>query len=97
MRARAPFATVAGVRIAGLRIAAPAARLLVGILRDAGVHDTAARIEQAIELEVATEAPLTVEDHEAILVVLGDNCPSGLSRLRRELLEEQRWLRRRPS
>jgi hypothetical protein len=85
------------VRIAGLRIAAPAARLLVGILRDAGVHDTAARIEQAIELEVATEAPLTVEDHETILVVLGDNCPSGLSRLRRELLEEQRWLRRRPS
>jgi hypothetical protein len=84
------------VRIAGLRIAVPAARLLVGILRDAGVHDTAARIEQAIELQVATEAPLTVEDHEAILVALGDNCPASLSRLRRELLEEQRWLRRRP-
>jgi len=85
------------VRIAGLRIAAPAARLLVGILQDAGYQDTAARIEQAIEVQVATEAPLTMEDHEAILEALGNSCPTSLTRLRRELLEEQRWLRRRPT
>ena len=85
------------MRIAGLRIAAPAARLLVGVLQDAGSHETAARIEQAIVLEVATEAPLTVEDHEAILEALAADRPTSLSRLRRELLEEQRWLRRRPT
>jgi len=45
---------------------------------------------------VATEAPLTWADHEAILVALGDNCPTSLSRLRRELLEEQRRMRRQP-
>lgn len=85
------------MRIAGLRVAAPAARLLVGILQDAGYRDTAARIDQAIELQVATEAPLTLEDHEAILVALGESCPTSLARLRRELLEEQRRLRRRPT
>jgi len=85
------------VRIAGLRIAAPAARLLVAVLQDAGYQDTAARVEQAIELHVATEAPLTMEDHEAILEALGNSCPTSLARLRRELLEEQRWLRRRPT
>ena len=85
------------MRIAGLRIDARVARLLVGLLGDAGYGDTAARIEQAIELRVATEAPLTVDDHEAILVALGNDCPVSLSRLRRELLEEQRRRRRLPS
>jgi hypothetical protein len=82
------------MRIVGLRIGAPVARLLVGIVRDAGFEDTAMRIEEAIELQVATEAPLTAADHDAILVALGANCPASLSRLRRELLEEQRRLRR---
>jgi hypothetical protein len=84
------------MRIAGLRIDPPVARLLAEIVRDAGFEDTAARLEQAIELRVATEAPLTWADHEAMLVALGDNCPTSLSRLRRELLEEQRRLRRLP-
>jgi hypothetical protein len=81
------------MRIAGLRLGAPVARLLSQILADAGFTDTAARITQAIELQVTTEAPLTLVDHEAILVALGDRCPPELSRLRRELLEEQRRLR----
>jgi len=85
------------VRIAGLRIAASTARLLVGILQDAGSHETAARIDRAIELQVTTEAPLTMDDHEAILAALGNSCPTSLSRLRRELLEEQRWVRRPPT
>ena len=84
------------MRIVGLRIGAPVARLLVEIVQEAGFDDTAARIAQAIELHVTTEAPLTAADHEAILVALGSNCPASLSRLRRELLDEQRWLRRRP-
>jgi hypothetical protein len=82
------------MRIAGLRIGAPQARLLASNLRDAGFEDTAAKLERAIELHVATEAPLTWADHEAILVALGDNCPTSLSRLRREVLEEQRRIRR---
>jgi hypothetical protein len=84
------------MRIAGLRIDPPVARLLAGLVRDAGFEDTAARLEQAIELRVATEAPLTWADHEAMLVALGDDCPTSLSRLRRELLDEQRRLRRLP-
>jgi hypothetical protein len=81
------------MRIAGLRIGAPVARLLAQILYEAGYADTAGKISQAIELQVTTEAPLTLEDHEAILVALGDRCPPELGRLRRELLEEQRRLR----
>jgi hypothetical protein len=85
------------VRIVGLRIAAPAARMLQEILEDGGHAATAARIAEAIELRVTTEAPLTAEDHEAILLALGEACPTGLARLRRELLEEQRRLRRFPA
>ena len=85
------------MRIVGLRLGAPVARLLVDILSDAGFDSTAAKIAQAIELQVATEAPLTAADHDAILIALGETCPSTLSRLRRELLEEQRRLRGRPS
>ena len=85
------------MRIVGLRIAAPAARLLQQILDDGGHHATAARVAEAIELQVTTEAPLTAADHEAILLALGDECPPSLARLRRELLEERRRLRRFPA
>jgi hypothetical protein len=81
------------MRIAGLRLSAPIARLLAQILDEAGFVATAGKITQAIELRVATEAPLTIADHEAILAALGDRCPPELYRLRRELLEEQRRLR----
>ena len=80
------------MRIAGLRISAPMARLLAQILEEAGFAETAGRVAQAIELQVTTEAPLTLADHEAILAALGDRCPPELARLRRELLEEQRRL-----
>jgi hypothetical protein len=85
------------MRIVGLRIAAPVAGLLVDRLEDAGFGSTAAKIAEAIELQVTTEAPLTTADHEAILIALGSNCPASLSRLRRELLEERRRLRGRPA
>jgi len=85
------------MRIVGLRIGAPVARLLVDLLEDAGFGSTAAKIAEAIELQVTTEAPLTTADHEAILIALGSDCPAGLSRLRRELLEERRRLRGRPA
>jgi len=81
------------MRIVGLRIGAPIARLLAEILDEAGFVDTAGKISEAIELQVTTEAPLTLADHEAILVALGDRCPPELARLRRELLEEQRRIR----
>jgi hypothetical protein len=82
--------TVAAMRIVGVRIGTPIARLLAEILESAGFDSTAEKIAQAIELQVTTEAPLTTADHEAILVALGSRCPPELSRLRRELLEEQR-------
>ncbi len=81
------------MRIVGLRIGAPLARLLAQILEEAGFLETAGKIAQAIELRVTTEAPLTIEDHDAILAALGDRCPPELARLRRGLLEEQRRLR----
>ncbi len=81
------------MRICGVRISAPAARLLAELLHGAGSNDTASKVATAIELQVTTEAPLTVADHEAILSVLGGHCPTGLSRLRRVLLEEQRHRR----
>ncbi len=81
------------MRIVGLRIAAPSARLLTQVLEEAGFAATAGKVSQAIELKVTTEAPLTAADHEAILVALGSRCPPELARLRRELLEEQRRLR----
>jgi hypothetical protein len=82
------------MRIVGVRIGAPIARLLVEILDGAGFGSTAGKVAQAIELQVTTEAPLTTTDHEAILVALGSRCPAELARLRRELLEEQRRRRR---
>ena len=85
------------MRIVGLRIDAPVARLLVGLLQDAGFDETAARIAQALELQVTTEAPLTMADYDAILVALGDSCPASLARLRRELLEVERRARRTPT
>jgi hypothetical protein len=81
------------VRIAGVRISPPNVRLLATILQDAGHDDTARKLADAIELRVF-EVPLTLADHEAILTSLGAHCPTGLAKLRRELLEDDRWRRR---
>ena len=85
---------VGAMRIAGVRLQPPVARLLSEILAGAGFGDTSAKIEEAIRLKVTVEAPLTAADHDAIRGVLDRNCPPTLYRLHRELLEDERYIRR---
>ena len=82
------------MRIAGVRLGAPVARLLSEILEGEGYPETAGKIAGAIEQKITLEAPLTPADYEAILDALDRNCPATLYRLRTELLEQQRRLRR---
>jgi hypothetical protein len=81
------------VRIAGIRISPQYARLLVEILARDGFDGTAARLAQAIDLQVTTEAPLTVADYEAVRAALQGDCPAGLRRLHAELDKDQRLRR----
>ncbi len=76
-----------------MRVDVQFVRLLAQIVQDAGFDDTARALADAIKVH-ANEVPLTIEDHEAILEALGADCPTGLARLRRELLEEQMRRRR---
>jgi hypothetical protein len=82
------------MRIAGVRLGAPAARLLSEMLESEGYPDTASRIGHAIKQRITIEAPLTLTDHEAISTVLAGNCPASLYRLHTELLEQERLRRR---
>ena len=82
------------MRLAGIRLQPEVARLLAEILEQSGFPETAARIAKAIELKVTVEAPLTAADYEAILEALGRDCPATLSPLRRQLLENRRYVRR---
>lgn len=82
------------MRIAGVRLGAPVARLLSEILESHGYPATAGRIADAIKLQVTVEAPLTGADHEAIAEALSRTCPAPLYRLRTEILEQQQRLRR---
>jgi hypothetical protein len=82
------------MRIAGVHLGAPVARLLSEILRAEGFPATADKVADAIEQRVTIEAALTLDDHQAILAALRRNCPSSLNRLRRRLDEEQRYVRR---
>ncbi len=82
------------MRIAGVRLQAPVARVLSQSLEGAGFPETASRIARAIEMRVTVEAPLTPSDYEAILETLNRSCPSTLHRLHRSLLEDQRYIRR---
>ena len=59
-----------------------------------GYPETGAKIADAIERRITVEAPLTLADYEAIAEALSRNCPAPLYRLRTELLEELRRLRR---
>jgi hypothetical protein len=77
-----------------LRLQPKAARLLAEILERSGFPETAGRIARAIELQVTVEAPLTTADYHAIIDALGTDCPPTLYRLRRQLLEDQRYVRR---
>jgi hypothetical protein len=81
------------VRIAGIRISPEYARLLVEILARNGFDGTAARLAQAIDLQVTTEAPLTAADYEAVRAALQGDCPAGLRRLQTELDRDQRLRR----
>ena len=82
------------MRIAGARLESPVARLLSELLRAEGFPATGDKVADAIDRGVTVEAPLTLDDHQAILEVLNRNCPSTLHRLRERLLEEQRYVRR---
>lgn len=77
------------MRIAGVRLGAPVARLLSEILESEGYPETAARIAEAIDMQVTVEAPLTGPDYAAISDALGRNCPTTLYRLRTQLLESR--------
>jgi len=82
------------MRIVGVRLDAPVARLLSDTLRAEGFPSTADKVADALNRQITTEAPLTLDDHQAILDALSHNCPSTLHRLRERLLEEQRYVRR---
>ena len=77
------------MRIAGVRVGPPSVRLLAEMLEDGGYGETAMKLNEAIRLQVV-EPLLTLADYDAILIALGDNCPTALARLRRELLEYDR-------
>ena len=82
------------MRIAGVHLDAPVARLLSEILERDGYAETATKIADAIAQRVTVEAPLRPADYEAISTVLDRNCPASLYRLHTQLLEQQRRLRR---
>ena len=82
------------MRIGGVRLGAPVARLLSELLESEGYPETAGKIAGAIEQKITLEAPLTLADYDAILKALDQNCPATLYRLRTELLEQQRRRRR---
>ena len=82
------------MRIVGVRLGAPVARLLSEILEAEGYPETAGKIADAIRRQITVEAPLILEDYEAISVVLAQDCPAPLYRLRTELLEGLQRLRR---
>ena len=82
------------MRIVGVRLGAPVARLLSEILESEGYPETAGKIADAIKRQITVEAPLILEDYEAISAVLAQDCPAPLYRLQTELLEELRRLRR---
>jgi hypothetical protein len=82
------------MRVAGVHLGAPVARLLSETLESEGFPQTSAKIADAIERRITVEAPLTLDDYEAIATALSRNCPTPLYRLRTELLKDLHRLRR---
>ncbi len=82
------------MRIAGVHLGAPVARLLSEVVEREGYPETARKIADAIAQKVTVEAPLVLADYEAIAEALSNDCPAPLYRLRTQLLEELRRLRR---
>ena len=62
---------------------------IAGLLRDAGLDDTAEKLENAYDSETRVLA-LTIADREAILRALED-CPDGLAELSGVLVREHEW------
>jgi hypothetical protein len=85
---------VATMRIAGVHLDAPVARLLSEILEREGYPETSSKVADAIMRRVTIEAPLALDDYEAIATVLDRDCPAPLYRLHTEVLEQQRRIRR---
>jgi hypothetical protein len=81
------------MRIAGVRLEAPVARLLSEMLVREGYPETGRTIADALKRQTI-EPPLTLADYEAVSAVLDHNCPATLYGLRTQLLEQQRRLRR---
>ena len=77
--------SVGAVRIAGVHLSAPVARLLSEILVSEAYPETARTIAEAIDMQVTVEAPLAGADYSAIADALGRNCPATLYRLRTQL------------
>ena len=75
---------LAGVPVDDKRVLTLAAKL-----RDAGLDDTAERLETAYDRETKVLA-LEVRERDEILTVLVD-CPEGLCELRAVLLKQQEW------
>jgi hypothetical protein len=73
------------MRIAGVRLGAPVARLLSEILEREGYPETEGKIAGAIERGITVEAPPTLDDYESISQALSHNCPAPLYRLQTEL------------
>ncbi len=58
------------MRVAGVRLGARVARLLSETLVSEGYAETGAKIADAIERKITVEAPLTLDDYEAIATAL---------------------------
>ena len=82
---------LAGIPIEDKRVLTLAAKLRDAGLkhRDAGLDDTAQRLETAYDRETAVLA-LSIPARDDILQVLVD-CPEGLCELRAVLLKQQAW------
>ncbi len=75
--------------LAGIPIEDKRVLTLAGKLRDAGLDDTAERLETAYDLETKVLA-LSIAHRDDLLQVLVD-CPEDLCELRAVLLQQQAW------
>ena len=75
--------------LAGVPVEDKLVLTLAAKLRDAGLDDTAERLETAYDLETAVLA-LSIAHRDDMLQVLVD-CPEGLCELRAVLLKQQEW------
>jgi len=75
--------------LAGISVPDKLVLELAGMLRNAGLDQTAATLETAYDAERRIVA-LTITDRESILRALED-CPDGLGELRSVLLREHEW------